>query len=123
MKRVLVLCAVVLLINMQAIAFEYDENAKKVYYDAFTKSLFQGMRSALVSKGYDREKVNEYIGAMQSRLDRNELENATWSCVSKYSPSEQVIKSETVANECFNGWIYSFFNEKNKDTLSLLQNN
>lgn len=120
MKKILLL-GIVILFGLQVFAYNYDADFKKSYYDGFIVSMFNSLQNSLLSQGFNSSSVNSYISTMKSRLNRTQLENATWSCVSKYSYQDMVNNSTTVYNDCFDKWLNNFFFVTNKDVSNVLK--
>ena len=60
------------------------------------------------------------VSTMRARLNRNDLENMTWGCVSGYT-KEQMVKSKDFTEKCFIKWSEKFLFEQNADTISILK--
>lgn len=121
MKKFLAILFLSVIISGQAIAYNYDAQFKKEFYDSFVVNFFQSLQQSLLSQGFIEDKVYLYISTLRARLDRSELENSTWACVSKYSPSQLNNGTKKIIDECFDSWTNKFFFEKNSDALKLLR--
>ena len=78
------------------------------------------MEKSLSSSNIPKAKVTNYINAMKKRVNRKELENQTWACVSKYTQSQLITESEKISDECFDKWVKNYY-LKNQDLMKLLK--
>lgn len=119
MKKLLVLFMTVI-ISEQAFAYNYDAQFKKDFYDNFVVNFFQSLQQSLLSQGFKQDGVYLYVSTLRARLNRKDLENSTWGCVSKYTPAQLNSGNKKIIDECFDFWTNKFFFEKNSDALKLL---
>lgn len=121
MKKLLIAIFILAMMGTQALAYNYDAQFKKGFYEGLIISFFQSLQQSLLSQGFDENSVYMYVSTTRARIDRKDLENATWACVSKYSPTQLQNNSTKIIDECFDGWFNKFFFEKNADALKLLR--
>ncbi len=119
-KKLLVLLMSVILLSGTVFAAQYTAEEKKVFYDNFLLGMFWGMEKSLSSSNIPKAKVTNYINAMKKRVNRKELENQTWACVSKYTQSQLITESEKISDECFDKWVKNYY-LKNQDLMKLLK--
>lgn len=89
----------------------YSNEDKKEFYDGFSSEFFNSMGEELISEGFQKSGVQIYTNQLKGRFNRAELENATWSCVSKYSVEQLIQNTEKITTECFGGWITKFIGD------------
>ncbi|MBR6301988.1 hypothetical protein IKR55_04545 [bacterium] len=116
-----ILLLLTLFISSQAFAYNYDPKFKKNFYDEFVANYFQTLQQSLLNnKNYKDESAYQYVSTLRARLNRKDLENTTWGCVSQYS-EEQMAKSKDFTEKCFGKWSQKFMFEQNADTISILK--
>lgn len=107
--------------SASVLAYEYTAAWKKSFYDNYKASLFSSLKESLLSQHFSASGVDKYISVMKKRLNRSELEEQTWGCVSGYTPESILTKPEEVREKCFEEWNNNFFIRNNKDALILLR--
>ena len=120
MKKLLTILFVTVIMSGQVFAYNYDVNFKTAFYDSFVVNFFQSLQQSLLSQGFKQDGVYLYVSTLRARLNRKDLENSTWGCVSKYSPAQLNNGNKKIIDECFDSWTNKFFFEKNSDALKLL---
>lgn len=83
-----------------AFAANYDEHFKKELYDGVLSGLFYSMHDSLSRQKFSESSINAYLSALKKRVDRGELEKATWPCLSKMDLEEL----KTQGDKCFANW-------------------
>jgi hypothetical protein len=121
MKKLFGIIFLILLLSGQTFAYNYDTKFKKNFYDSFVVNFFQSLQQSLISQGFKQENVYLYVSTLRARMNRKDLEDATWGCVSKYSPTQFQNETNKIINDCFDNWTNKFFFEKNSDALDLLK--
>jgi len=119
MKKFILLFCIITSFCTSALAQNYDANFKKSFYDSLINGMFTSLQDTIISNGYTKASAEEYVKTLKGRLNRTELENKTWGCVSQHS-MEEMIHTTSIIDECFGDWANSFFTQ-NADTLSILQ--
>jgi len=118
MKKLL---AILLLCTGTAFATTtYSPEAKQAFYDTLIQGMMASMQDSLIKQGYPQTNVQNYISNLSSRIDREQLENSTWGCVTKYSPNDIMNKREEIAQKCFMTWTTELIT-KNADLMQHLQ--
>ena len=74
----------------------------------------------MVANGHSRVKADKYATALKSRVNRQQLEQQTWGCVSQASINELATQQQKVAEKCFGPWVTQFMG-KNADLYQLLK--
>lgn len=120
MKKIFIIFVSLILFGLPALAFEYSAQEKKVFYDNFLKGMFWAMELSLVNNNIPQDKADRYISAMKGRIDRTQLENETWACVSKYTQKQMSSMSDEISKECFSKWADDYYT-KNQDLMKLLK--
>lgn len=119
MKRFLILVCALMMFTSSTV-FAYTDAEKKQFYDGFVIGLFGDLPNSLVANGHSRDKANKYTAALKTRLNRKQLEQQTWGCISKYSVAEIKAREKELAIKCFAPWMTNFMN-KNADLYNLLR--
>lgn len=114
MKRVITLFIAFLALSLSAFAYNYTNEDKQEFYDAFSTEFFSSMNDELISNGFQKSGVYIYSTQLKSRFNRTELENASWACIAKYSPEQLSKDIQGITHECFASWIENFIG-KNSD--------
>lgn len=120
MKKFLILCLAMVVLGGSAWAVNYTPQEKKQFYDGFLSGMFYSLEQSLTQQGFPKAKTTRYITSMKARVNRTELESATWACVSKYTPQQMVSGQKKIADECFGKWVESYMT-KNMDLINLLK--
>lgn len=121
MKKFVILAITFITISTSALAYNYPPEFKQNFYDAFIANLLGSLKESLFQQGFKPNSVNEYVSTLRARLDRKELEQTTWGCVSKFPPETLTKDTDKIVIECFSKWNDDFFFEKNKDALQILK--
>lgn len=121
MKKFIILTLTLITISTSALAYNYPPEFKQSFYDAFIANLLGSLKENLFQQGFKPYSVNEYVSTLRARLDRKELENATWGCVSKYSPDEMQTNTDKIINDCFDKWSNDFFFKQNESAINILK--
>lgn len=121
MKKIIIMSLALITISTSACAYDYPPLAKQNFYDAFIANLLGSLKESLFQQGFKPYSVNEYVSTLRARLDRKELENATWGCVSKYSPDEMQTNANQIVNKCFGKWSNDFFFKQNETAINILK--
>lgn len=111
----LILCSFLIFIN-QAFAFEYSENDKNMFYDAFIDGYIAELSKAVNKLDIDKTKKSEFINELKSKINKDELINSSWNCITKY-PIEQIVAASVI---CTTDWSKTQ-NEKNKEIMKSLK--
>lgn len=125
MKKIIVILGILLFINIvvmslsKAFAYAYDSDFKKSYYDNFIPVMFVSLEQSLLSQGYTAPSVNTYVATLKAKLNRTELEQSTWDCISRYTV--QQMQNPDVVLHCFGGWSNNFFAVENAKALEILR--
>ena len=120
MKKYILSFLLILCISSQALAYNYDTKFKKNFYDEFVANYFQTLQQSLLNDNYKDESAYQYVSTLRARLNRKDLENMTWACVSQYS-EKQMAQSKDFTEKCFGKWSQKFMFEQNADTISILK--
>ena len=121
MKKLIGMFITLLLLSSEVSAYNYNAEFKKGFYDGLLVSFFQSLQQSLISQGFKQEGVYMYVSTLRARVNRKDLENASWACVSKYTPAQMQSQSDKIISDCFDSWSNKFFFEENADALKLLK--
>lgn len=114
----LIILFLLIIFSSAAFAHSYPPEFKKKFYDYYMVNFVSSLYMVPQSAGFSQDSTNKYIQTLQNRIDRKQLESATWACVSAYPPEKFNYDSVVVA--CFSDWQKNFL-EKNKDALNILK--
>ena len=120
MKKIFILVISLVILGLPALSAEYTAQDKKTFYDNFLKGMFWGMEQSLAQQNVPEAKIKNYVSAMKKQVNRQQLENTTWPCVSKYTPEEMASQSDKVTQECFAKWATDYYT-KNQNLIKLLK--
>ncbi len=120
MKKYILLLLISACAGTQVFAYNYDMKFKRNFYDEFVANYFQSLQQGLMDGTYKDESTYEYVATLRARLNRKDLENSTWGCVSQYS-EKQMAQSKDFTEKCFGNWSQKFMFEQNADTISILK--
>lgn len=117
MKKVFVLMFIFVSFSISS-AFAYDYSND--FYDKFFEEMFTTTADSLLQNGITADKVDNYIKALKTRVDRRTFENNTWSCVRENELVDAFVETGEVDDKCFEEWKHEFMT-KNADLLTILQ--
>ena len=120
MKKCILSLLIIICAGTQVFAYNYDNKFKKNFYDEFIANYFQSLQQGLMNDVYKDESTYQYVSTLRARLNRKDLENSTWNCVSQYS-EKQMAQSKDFTEKCFGKWSQKFMFEQNADTISILK--
>ena len=110
-----ILFCLIFTVNFAA-AFEYNENDKNMFYNAFIDGYVAEMTKSIEKLNIDEKKKKEFISKLKSQIDKQELINSSWKCITKY-PIEQIVAASVICTADWN----KMQNEKNKSLLEILK--
>ena len=99
-----------------SVAFEYTQEDKDIFYDAFLEGYFTEMEKSINNLNIEQEKKDNFIQNLKERTNRNELINSSWSCIQKF-PIEKIIEASVI---CTSSWTQKQI-ENNKDLFDMLK--
>lgn len=102
MKKFIVSFLALVIFSGSALAVEYSAYEKKEFYDKYITSLVLSTQLVAMVRGVPKSKQAQLAKALEARINRTELENATWACVSKYPKSQMYEKA--VLEKCCSSW-------------------
>jgi len=120
MKKYLAVLLLSIVICTTTFAATRSPEYRKNFYDNLEKGLISSIQDGLLTQGLPAGKVQQYTSALSGRINRQQLENSTWACVSKYSDDELIANKEKIAEECFSVWVTELVNQ-NTDLLEKLR--
>lgn len=120
MKKIIVLFFALIFLGGNAFAISDTAEFEKSFYDGFLTGFFRSLPDSLVANGHSRVKADKYATALKSRVNRQQLEQQTWGCVSQASINELATQQQKVAEKCFGPWVTQFMG-KNADLYQLLK--
>ena len=112
------LVAIFAIINtsLYACAFQYCEEDKNMFYDAFLDGYFTEMEKTVDKLNIEQEKKDKFIASLKQRTNKTDLINSSWNCIQSY-PIEQIVAASVI---CTSDWTNKQA-EENKDLLDLLK--
>ncbi len=106
----------ILLLNFNPVwAFNYSENDKNMFYDAFIDGYVTEMAKTVNQLDIEQSKKDNFIAALKKNINKKDLMNSSWTCIKSY-PIEQIVSASVI---CTSEWT-SKQAKKNKELLSLL---
>ncbi len=99
-----------------ASAFEYTENDKNMFYDAFIDGYIAEMTKSIEKLNIEKSKKQEFITKLKSEINKQELIESSWNCITKY-PIEQIVAASVI---CTSDWNKKQ-SEKNKSLYKILK--
>ena len=107
------------LFTSSSYGLDLSPEEKEDFYNKIVSNMFSSIEEGLVSQGFNQTKVKQYTTMLQGRINREELQSMTWSCVSKY---ENLEDKEQISHKCFKRWVTKFIAIDNADLLRILEN-
>lgn len=99
-----------------AYAFNYTEEDKNMFYDAFIDGYVTEMAKAVNQLEIEQNKKDAFMSALKQNINKNDLINSSWNCIQSY-PIEQIVTASVL---CTSNWTNSQ-TEKNKKLFDLLK--
>ncbi len=100
MKK-LIICIFFIILNFDiCLAFEYTEEDKNMFYDAFLDGYFLEMAKIVNKLDIESDKKEKYMNTLKESINRQELVNSSWDCIKKY-PIQQIVTASVV---CTSDW-------------------
>ena len=99
-----------------SLAFEYSQEDKDIFYDAFLEGYFTEMEKSINNLNIEQEKKDNFIQNLKKRTNRNELINSSWNCIQKF-PIEKIVEASVI---CTYSWTQKQI-ESNKDLFDMLK--
>lgn len=115
-KKIFLILTIVLL-SANTVFAAYSEAFKNDFYNGFISGMFENLESTLIARNIPKEKAHAYSIALKGRVDRAQLIQSSWSCLSKLT--EQEINSQK-GLACMQNWTNNFM-LKNNDLMELLK--
>ena len=100
MKKLIILVLIIFLGNY-SFGFDYTEEDKKMFYDAFLNGYIDGMTDSISSSTLSQEKKEKFLTEFKKQINKDELIDFSWACIKKY-PVTEIVSAALV---CTSGWI------------------
>lgn len=114
-KFFLVLTIILLSVNTAFAA--HSEAFKQDFYNGFISGMFENLEITLIERNIPKEKAHAYSTALKGRVNKDQLVQSSWPCLSKLT--EQEINSQK-GLACMQDWTNNFM-LKNSDLMNLLK--
>lgn len=116
-KMIFFICSSIILSSLNiSFAFEYSQEDKDIFYDAFLDGYFTEIEKSVNKLNIEQEKKDLFMQNLKKRINRNELINSSWECINKF-PIEQIVEASVI---CTSSWSQKQ-NENNKDLFNMLK--
>ncbi len=96
-------------------AFNYTEEDKRMFYDAFIDGYITEMTKTVNQLNIEQEKKDKFTTELKKTINKKELINSSWSCIQSY-PIEQIVSASVI---CTMDWT-SRQTQKNKKLFNML---
>ena len=90
-----------LFMSNTAFAYNYTDNDKNMFYDAFLEGYFTEMQKNINNLDITPQQKENFMTALKENINRQELINSSWSCIEKY-PIRQIITASVVCTYDWN---------------------
>lgn len=100
MKKILIIFCF-LAVSDIAYSFEYTDNDRDMFYDAFIEGYVQEMTKAVKNLNIDENKKEIFLKEFIKQINKTELINSSWQCIQKY-PVNQIITASVVCTQDWN---------------------
>ena len=118
MKKIFIILSIIFLFTSSSYGLNLSSEEKENFYNGIVNNLFSSIEEGLISQGYSELRVKQYVTMMKGRINREELQNMTWSCVNKYDNLED---KEQISHKCFKRWVTKFIAIDNADLLQIIE--
>ncbi len=99
-----------------AIGFNYTEEDKNLFYEAFIDGYLTEMTKAVNQLEIEQTKKDKFISSLKQNINKKDLINSSWNCIQSY-PIEQIVTASVI---CTYEWTNSQ-TQKNKKLFELLK--
>lgn len=107
------LLVLVLLLNLTPVwAFNYSEEDKNMFYDAFIDGYVAEMAKTVSQLDIEQSKKDKFIPELKQTINKKDLMKSSWDCIEKY-PIQQIVSASVI---CTSDWTNRQA-EKNKKLL------
>ena len=100
MKKYILFLVFISVINYSVKAFEYTEEDKNIFYDAFVEGYMQKMSETINSLDIEQAKKDKIIDEFAKQINKTDLINSSWNCIRKY-PVNAIVQASV---ECTQDW-------------------
>ncbi|MCD7779194.1 MAG: hypothetical protein LUH05_00790 [Candidatus Gastranaerophilales bacterium] len=97
-------------------AFDYTEEDKKMFYDAFIDGYVTEMTKTVNQLDIEQEKKDKFTFELKKNIDKKDLIKSSWNCIQSY-PIEQIVSASVI---CTNDWTNKQA-QKNKKLFEILK--
>ncbi len=97
-------------------AFEYSENDKTMFYNAFLDGYFTEMQKSINNLKIEQSRKDKLMSDLKANTNRQELMSSSWDCIQKY-PIQQIVSAAVICTTEWNDKQIS----KNKELYDLLK--
>ncbi len=115
MKNLIYLFLNLFLTFNSVFAFEYSEQDKDMFYDAFIDGYMAEITKNINQLDIEQSKKDKFISSLKNSIDRQNLINSSWDCIKKY-PIQQIVSASVICTEDWNNNQI----KKNKEIFDLL---
>ncbi len=115
MRKIFTLLLFLIFVN-PAFAFEYTENDKVMFYNAFLDGYFTEMQKSINNLQIEQSRKDKLMSELKANTNRQELINSSWGCIQKY-PIQQIVSAAVLCTTEWNGKQIS----QNKELYDLLK--
>lgn len=106
----------ILICTNPVFAFNYTEEDKNMFYDAFLDGYITEMQKTVDQLEIEQEKKDKIMAAIKKQTKKQDLINSSWGCIQKY-PIEQIVSASVI---CTSDWTNKQ-SERNKNLFKLLK--
>ena len=106
----------IFLFSNSAFAFQYCEQDKIMFYDAFIDGYITEMQKNVDKLNIKQEKKDQFMELLKQRVNREYLIKSSWNCIQAY-PIKQIVSASVI---CTADWSKKQ-HENNKDLFELLK--
>ncbi len=114
--KILIILLFTVNVSVFTYAFEYCEEDKNMFYNAFLEGYFTEMEKAVNKLEIEQVKKDKFLSSLKQRTNKTDLINSSWTCIQSY-PIEQIVAASVI---CTSDWTNKQF-EENKDLFDLLK--
>ncbi len=115
MKKLSYLLLILICTN-PVFAFNYTEEDKNMFYDAFLDGYITEMQKTVDQLEIEQAKKDKIMTEIKKQTKKQDLINSSWGCIQKY-PIEQIVSASVI---CTSDWTNKQ-SERNKNLFKLLK--
>ena len=114
--RICLLFIIYFFLSNNVFCFQYTEEDKQLFYDAFINSYISEMQRIVEDLDVEQNKKDLFMQNLKKDIDREYLMKSSWDCIQKF-PIESIVQASILCTSAWN----KKQSEKNKRRFEMLK--